>query len=278
MTIDEMREHEWSVSWSGGKDSTATIILMHEHQIPIKEILYLKMMYDDDLPATLPVMVEFVDKAKSVFESWGHPVRIIYPAVTCKDLIHKRYTRSKCTEKNGHCYGITAFGRGFCAFSKVKQTTLAALSGGPDEYQMIGYAADEGPRLSYLCEHRQSIMVTLGVKEKEAFDICRKYGLLSPLYDLGIKRDGCWFCPNCAKREREYLKETRPDLVEKIYAMIDMCDYDISIFLRSGRNVWAAEYKKDRAINEGKVHSFNGEMGGRPRTADGPLLPEDHIL
>ena len=69
-----------------------------------------------------------------------------------------------------------------------------------------------------------------------------------PLYDLGIRRDGCWFCPNCAKREREHLKETRPDLVEKIYAMIDMCDYDISIFLRSGRHVWVDEYKKDRGM------------------------------
>lgn len=27
MSIEEMRLHEWVVSWSGGKDSTATIIL-----------------------------------------------------------------------------------------------------------------------------------------------------------------------------------------------------------------------------------------------------------
>ena len=248
MTIEEMKRHHWMVGWSGGKDSTATILLMHEYGVPIKEIIYVRMMYDENLPATLPVMTDFVERARGVFESWGYKVRFVYPDTTCEQLLHRKYTRSKYTEKNGHVYGITAFGRGFCAFSKVKQMTIAKQNEGKDEYQMIGYAADEVNRHSYLDEYKQSIMLTLGIKEKETFDICRKYNLLSPLYDLGIRRDGCWFCPNCAKREREYLKETRPDLVEKIYAMIDMCDYDISIFLRSGRNVWIDEYKKDRGM------------------------------
>ena len=26
MTLEEMRKHEWAINWSGGKDSTATII------------------------------------------------------------------------------------------------------------------------------------------------------------------------------------------------------------------------------------------------------------
>lgn len=54
MTVDEMKGHEWSVSWSGGKDSTATIILMQEYGVPIKNITYVRMMYDDKTPATLP--------------------------------------------------------------------------------------------------------------------------------------------------------------------------------------------------------------------------------
>ena len=37
MNIEEMKQHEWSISWSGGKDSTATVILCHEYGIPIKE-------------------------------------------------------------------------------------------------------------------------------------------------------------------------------------------------------------------------------------------------
>ena len=47
MNVEEMKNHEWSISWSGGKDSTATVILCHEYGIPIKEILYVKMMYGE---------------------------------------------------------------------------------------------------------------------------------------------------------------------------------------------------------------------------------------
>ena len=32
------------------------------------------MMWDEKHPATLPVMTDFVDRAKAVFESWGYPV------------------------------------------------------------------------------------------------------------------------------------------------------------------------------------------------------------
>ena len=29
MNIEEMKQHEWSISWSGGKDSTATVIFYY---------------------------------------------------------------------------------------------------------------------------------------------------------------------------------------------------------------------------------------------------------
>lgn len=95
MNIEEMRKHEWVISWSGGKDSTATIILCHKYGIPIKKIIYVRMMYNEDLPATLPVMVEFVDRAKGVFESWGYPVEIVKGVQTAQDFMNKVYFKSK---------------------------------------------------------------------------------------------------------------------------------------------------------------------------------------
>ncbi len=77
MPLEEMRRHEWVVSWSGGKDSTATILLMHKYGVPIKQIIYVRMMFDDELPATLPIMTEFVDRAAGIFTSWGYDVRIV---------------------------------------------------------------------------------------------------------------------------------------------------------------------------------------------------------
>ena len=77
MTIDEMRQHKWRVSWSGGKDSTATIILMHENDVPIDRIVYVRMMFDDELPATLPVMTDFVDKTIDRLKEWGYEVEVV---------------------------------------------------------------------------------------------------------------------------------------------------------------------------------------------------------
>ena len=111
------------------------------------------------------------------------------------------------------------------------------------EYEMIGYASDEVDRLPRLTDKKCSIMVELGIKEQDTFDICRKYNLLSPLYDLDIKRDGCWFCPNAGKHQRQFVNEHYPQLVKKIYYMIDMCDYKIDGFEK--RNNWVAQYLKD---------------------------------
>lgn len=229
MTINEMKKHEWVVSWSGGKDSTATIILMHEFGIPIKEIIYVRMMYDDTLPATLPVMTNFVDNAKKVFERWGYKVRIIKSRKTAKDIINKVYFRSKYPEKNGSKYGITAFTRNACRFTSVKQETIeSCININSNKYSMIGYASDEIERIHRLGGNKQSIMVELNIKEQDTFNICKHYNLLSPLYDLGIKRDGCWFCPNAKKYERELIKSEYPELYNKIQEMIDMCSFDVS--------------------------------------------------
>lgn len=240
MTIEEMKEHEWIVSWSGGKDSTATIILMHENKIPIKEIIYVRMMYDESLPATLPVMTDFVDNSKKIFEDWGYKVTIVPSIRSAKDISEKRFYRSKYTERNGKKYGLSNFSRGRCKMTGAKTDTIAKLikERDPDAYEMIGYAADETKRIHRLSERKQSIMVELGIKEKDTFDICRKYNLLSPLYDLGISRDGCFFCPNAKKLEREYIHEHYPELVKKIYKLIEEMDYKCSEL----PNNWLKDY------------------------------------
>jgi 3'-phosphoadenosine 5'-phosphosulfate sulfotransferase (PAPS reductase)/FAD synthetase len=246
MSIDEMRQYEWSIGWSGGKDSTATIILCHEYNIPIKEIVYVRMMYDENTPATLPIMTDFVDNAKFIFESWGYNVNIIPSVKTAYELASAKFKRSKYTERNGKQYGVMAFMRGMCKLTDVKQKTLSNVM--LSEYQMIGYAADEHLRLKSLSDTKQSIMVTLGINEDETFDICRRYNLLSPLYDLGTTRDGCWFCPNAKVKEREMIHKNYPNLVSKIDSMIEMCDYDIKGL--HCRNSWVKDYFERNVTND----------------------------
>lgn len=42
------------ISWSGGKDSTATIILAHEHNEPVDVILFSEVMFNDTISGELP--------------------------------------------------------------------------------------------------------------------------------------------------------------------------------------------------------------------------------
>lgn len=238
MTIDEMRQHEWVVSWSGGKDSTATIILMHENNVPIKKIVYVRMMWDDEIPATLPVMTDFVDHAAEVFRGWGYEVQIVKSYRTAKSLTEATCKRSKHPERIGKRYGIGAFSRGRCKFTSVKTSTVKKLQE-PGAFAMIGYAVDEERRWKKtLGGGNQSIMVALNIIEEGTFSICKQYDLLSPLYELGIRRDGCFFCPNAARLERYYLHKNYPELAKLIYQIIE----DSPAQTLNYPNAWVSDY------------------------------------
>lgn len=81
----------------------------------------------------------------------------------------------------------------------------------------------------------------MNIEEKTTFEICNKYNLLSPLYEMNIGRDGCFFCPNAAVKARELLKKEYPEYVQLIYEMIGKTNVD-SIMRLKGRNNWIKDY------------------------------------
>ncbi len=238
LDIEEMKKHQWIVPWSGGKDSTATVILMHELGIPIYRIVHVRLFYDSDTPATLPLSYEFVNSASLIFQSWGFDVDIIDAPITAVDIASRIYKKSKFEEKNGKLYGVLSFRRGACKFQHVKEKFCPSY----DLPQMVGYTVDEVNRLRRLSDNKQSVLCTLGFSQYDSLNKCKEYGLLSPLYDLGFTRDGCFFCPNASKKERIYIRENYPELVDKINILIEMCDYDISFMNQF--NHWVEDYMK----------------------------------
>lgn len=63
---------EYIASFSGGKDSTATIILAHENKEPLDLILFCEVMFDDEISGELPEHIDFnKNKAFPLFNSWG---------------------------------------------------------------------------------------------------------------------------------------------------------------------------------------------------------------
>lgn len=244
--LEELRKHEWVVSWSGGKDSTATIILMHKYNIPIKDIYYVRMMYDDNLAATTPEMTQFVDKCVKILTEWGYKVHVIKSEKTAMDLANAVCLKSKIESRNNKKYGIRYFCRRACQFQSVKQDTIEHKIKVKDEYQMIGYAADEIERLHRLDDRRRSMLQICNIKEVDTFNICLNAGMLAPIYIDGYGRDGCFFCPNCSNREIKIFKKQHPELVDKIYNMIEMAEQDLSSL--SAVNNWIKDYYSTKGV------------------------------
>ena len=242
MSLNEMKNYEWTINWSGGKDSTATIIACIKKEVPIKEINYVRMMFDDELPATLPIMTDFVDSCIYRFRNQYNLIVNIIESESVMDAVaNKVYSRSKYNKLNGTRYTLGYLSRGLCKFNACKVKALKQIA--TSDYEMIGYAADETQRINRLNHpHQESILCTLGITEKKCLDICKRNHLLSPLYELGFKRDGCWFCPNTSNNEIEYIKRKYPELVKIIYKEFNERERE---FLFANKNNWVKTYLND---------------------------------
>ena len=58
--------------------------------------------------------------------------------------------------------------------------------------------------------------------EQMAYNLCKKFGLLSPMYKFG-KRGGCWFFSNDFVKEHAHTKAEYPELWEKL-RRLSFCD------------------------------------------------------
>lgn len=67
-------------SWSGGKDSTATIILAHENNEPLDKIIMSEVMFDKtrNISGELPEHINWVyNIAIPRFQEWGYQIEIV---------------------------------------------------------------------------------------------------------------------------------------------------------------------------------------------------------
>jgi hypothetical protein len=87
-----------------------------------------------------------------------------------------------------------------------------------DTQQYVGLATDEQDRLMRLQEKQISLLEQYACSESEAWELCHRYGLLSPVYDF-TDRNGCWFCPNAKLPELRHLYDHHPDLWREMLAL-----------------------------------------------------------
>ena len=249
-------------SWSGGKDSTASIILAHLNNEPLDIIVFAEVMFDkrNNVSGENPKHMEFVRNiAKPLFESWGYEVLILRAAKDYLDTFYHVIERPrKHMWHKGMRFGFPA--NGLCGVKRdCKEKPIKDFYKSlNDEYiQYVGICADEPKRLESLRKDKSkiSLLEKYGYTEDMARNLCREYGLLSPCYQMS-KRGGCWFCPNAKLEEHKAIRECNRKAWDMFLALEDEDNV-----AHSKWNVYGSTLKERerQIIREGKQISFFDE-------------------
>lgn len=126
--------------------------------------------------------------------------------------------RSKYPERIGKKDGFPMVFK--CGLSGQKSKTIKKYldTKYSDYIEYIGIAKDEPKRLERLKANQVSLLYKYGYTEKMAYDLCKEYDLLSPVYSF-TKREGCWFCPNATISQLAYLYHNHKELWDKLISL-----------------------------------------------------------
>jgi len=212
---------KYIASCSGGKDSIATVLLAHEHREPLDMVLFSEVMFDKNISGELPEHIDFIkNKAFPLFESWGYETKILHANRTYMENFMREPTKGKRFGTGAKIGFPMPMKCDINKSIKVKAIREFYQSITEEVTQYIGIAIDEPKRLNRLHQqkNRISLLEKYGYTEQMAFDLCKQYDLLSPIYEFA-PRGGCWFCPNARDGQLRYLRKCHPELWQRLLAL-----------------------------------------------------------
>ena len=201
---------KYVASLSFGKDSMAMLIKIKELGLPLDEVIYVDIMFDDDTSGETPEMASFITKAEKILKEKFNVEVTHLRGVTFKEQFYKIKQRGKHIGDNyGFPYTIGAWCNDRLKMQPIKEYMRKQKD---QIIQYVGIAYDEPERYERL-NHETHIapLYDLKITEKEAMEICRKYDLLSPIYKTSF-RGGCWFCPKQRLSQLKWLYQEHNDL------------------------------------------------------------------
>ena len=193
-------KNKYVVACSGGKDSVATILISLEKKEPLDEVTWVEVMFDKETSGEIPEHRDFIYKSLKPFcENNGIRFTVLHSSKTYDDVFHQTFKRGKNTGKK---YGF-ARARGCFVNRECKMQAFREYKKkqGSNVVFYIGIATDEPKRLQRLNNEQEiSLLAKYGLTEKDAVELCKRYNLLSPVYEIS-RRNGCWFCPYAKDKE-----------------------------------------------------------------------------
>lgn len=211
---------KYIASCSFGKDSLAMIIKIKELGLPLDEVFYVDIRFDDEqYSGEMPLMREFIPKAKKILkDKFDIEVKEIKAKTTFKKQFYKVKQRGKhIGDSYGFPYPLGAWCNSYLKLEPIKDYLKQFK--GEEVIQYVGIAYDEPKRYERL-NHNTHIapLYDLKITENEAMKICKNNDLLSPIYETSF-RAGCWFCVKQSISQLRNLYRTYPELFNKLKDM-----------------------------------------------------------
>ena len=206
-----------AVSLSGGKDSTAMLLLMIERDMPINMVL------SADTGMEFPEMYEHLAKLdEHLFRERGIHITTLRHPKGFEYLMFDEPKQKPRSLENRAKLGIPPYGNGWPGI-RVRWCTgqlkthlitkeVNRLKGELGAIHYVGIAADEAWR----CKDERYPLVEWGITEAQALQACYDRGFdFGGLYEI-YHRASCWCCPFQRIDELRKLRKHHPELWEKL--------------------------------------------------------------
>lgn len=197
------------VSLSGGKDSTAMLLMMLEKKMPVDYILFC------DTGVEFPQMYVHLQKLDEyIFKKYNKHITFLKSEYSYEYYFaQKEITRGKNKGTKG--YGYASIRNRWCTDRlKVKPQEKFTKALKQPYILYCGIAADEPERLKQ-CEYKRYPLAEWGVTEAECLDYCKSLGFdWEGLYDI-FDRTGCFLCPLQKINSWRTLYKNFPELFKK---------------------------------------------------------------
>ena len=188
------------ISLSGGKDSTAMLLMMLEKKIKVDYIVFFDTEWE------FPGMIKHIDKLEKYID---------------RGIIRLKYKIP--FDESFKKWGFASFNRRWCTDRKIKSINSFCNKHKPFT-QWIGYSYDERKRIKKTIDYCYPL-VDWKVTEKDALEYCYKRGFnWGGLYKK-YKRVSCWNCPLQSLSDLKALWRYFPELWVMLTKMQDQSEW-----------------------------------------------------
>lgn len=218
-----LKQEYWSISLSGGKDSTAMAIeWLERHKqdpttYPLDEVIYC------DTGVEFPAMQKHIDKLENIFVANGIKFTRLKNEESFEYLLLEKPVKRKNKKFEGKLGYDWPTSRTRWCTGKLKQQVVRRYFKELDKtytvIQLIGLAYDEQYRLerkSNQAENMRYPLIEWGWTEEDCLKYCYdKEFDWEGLYDI-FDRTGCWCCPLQSLDGLRKLRKHFPELWQKL--------------------------------------------------------------